>query len=811
LLASNASANPIAFVLANSEAAPESPDPAASNVHEAAGEPAIEGELDAADLSKLGGRLASIALAYESFRDASSLDADVKLLVDYTSPKGLIPNPADRVQTLDRVYRALSLLDDTQALRYPEGEGCAREHRLALLRSSDGLFSDPKTRELAPWLKAEFKRSKANDAPGGLIAASAREWTALGYLKSLAEVRNLSLRLGDGRILGAPRAAAYCRRAKLYEELAAAQSALGWSDPGLTAQTKAVVEVRWGKERGAGTVILLGGKAVVLVSGRLTENVYEAPDLFTKSGKKLSASYLRRGPALSLLTIQTSPEVEPLAIPEIPEPGERVAYAVGHPIQGGPWSVTRGLALPAGALIRTDAAIDGAQAGGPVFDAQGRLIGIVAAQGVAYDLAAIKNWLADENAKLPEDASAQESGTGALLTASSTIAPEEKGGLIESGSSFNSNPTGVCVDARGCGMPSAPYGGGSDYSAPYSGPNLWSMLGKLLKPAPKLFSGMFSRKETPAPTVAGPPKLPYESMYDGTAKEEKKPDPTAARCKLERLDPPKEISPGEKVTLSARFTCDKLGAPLGGHKVRFTLGWSGTAIQGTYEAFTDDSGLSTFTFEPELMAGEPAPVAAPGQQLAGQELAAVPNIASPETKKAVEEVVRNNTVLFGVAAAIRSVATVYVAPALMAPLAPGAATAAAVTIIVVVPAVSFTMLYKGYQAQKKYDKAIAEFKEAHKDVLEPPGDCTKQRFKELDIEVGRKCKSLPRSCKEEDVEPGDCPELELRLQRNQECVSARQQLMDECFRGGDARHNRVRNDEVKAREYCRKRIKDECP
>lgn len=519
LLAGHASANPVSLVLANSEAAPDVADPAASNLHEAIGEPAAEGELDAADLSSLNGRLSSIVLAYETFRDSSSIDADAKTLIGYTAPQGLIPNPADRVQTLDRVYRALALLDDTRALRYPEGEACARAHRLALLRSSDGLFVDPKTGELAPWLKFELKRSKANDLPGGLIAASAREWTVLGYLKSLSEVRALSVRLSDKNVLGAARADAFCRRAKLYEELAGAQSALRWNDPDLTAQAKAVVEVRLGKNTGTGTIIMLDGKPTAIVSSRFTENAYEPPDLYAKSGKRLSGSYLRRGPTLSLLSIQSSPDVEALNLPDASEQGERVAYAVGHPIQGGSWSVTRGLARPDGAMIRTDAAVDGAQSGGPLFDARGRLAGIVAQEGAAFDLAAIKNWLADENGKLPEVVGASEFGTGALLTASSVEIPGQKGVLIESGA--------VCRDQRGCELPRPvappPSGGGIDHSAPYTGPNLWSMLGKLLKPAPKKEYVIPDNRPSHAPAAVRPvapepPKPPPDPLKPASIK-----------------------------------------------------------------------------------------------------------------------------------------------------------------------------------------------------------------------------------------------------------------------------------------------------
>lgn len=590
VLASDVSAaNPVGLVLANAESAPEVTDPAASNSHEAAGEPAPEGELDAADLSKLGARLAAIALAYESFRDAANHDGDSKLLVDYTSPQGLIPNPGDRAQTLNRVYRALALLDDTQALRYPEGEACARAHRLGLLRASDGLFADPQTGELALWLKAELKRAKANEAPGGLIAASVREWTALGYLKTLAEARALSLRLGDRTFLGAPRAEAFCRRAKIYDELAGAQAALKWNGPDLSEQTQAVVEVVSGNEKGAGTVLLVEGRTGVLVSGRFTENPYEAPDLITKSGKHLSAGYLRRGPVLSLLSIQSSPDVTPLVLPEVFEQGERVTYAVGHPIQGGPWSVTRGLARPDGALIITDAVVDGSQAGGPLFDGLGRLTGIIGGQGSAYGLASIKDWIKNETVELPEAPVAPESGTGSLLTASAAFIPRENDGPIEA--SFSSMyvriPKGVCADPRGCELPrAAPSYSSPSSNAPYDGPNLWSMLGKLgklLQSAPKKEHKLIDdrpstgRKAHPAPVPAAP-KPPPDPLK-----------PSSIKLSLLKST----LAQGEEFQAVATITFKGKEGSIAGRGVSFT-GAPGGKIRCS-GAKTDGSGVASAT------------------------------------------------------------------------------------------------------------------------------------------------------------------------------------------------------------------------
>lgn len=487
------SANPLAFALANQGTAEDVSDPAASNGREAYGEPSGSGEIDSADLAGLGRRLTVIGLGYETFRDASNLDADAELLVDYTSPQGLIPNPTDRVQTLDHVYRALALLDYTQALRYPEGETCARANRTALLRSADGLFADQKTGELAPWLKAELKRSKAGEAPGNLISAAAREWTPIAYLGTLAEVRRLSRRLADKTVLAEDRAAAFCARAKLHEDLASAQSAVKWNDPDLSSQAQSVVEVRAEGATGAGTILTLDGKPIILIAARFARNAYEAPDVFARSGKKVPVAYLRRGAEFSLLSVEGSDGIPPLPFPKQLDTGSRVAYALGHPIQGGPWSVTRGLAKPDRNIIRADAAVDEGQAGGPLFDDHGVLIGIVAGPGVAFDLSTIQNWLKDGASTLPNVEAAQEMGTSALMTASAAFAPKDKGGLIEAG--YNPSPRGVCVDSRGCGMPSTPsYGSGSySYSGTYAGGADGNLFLGLLKIGGMILKGLSQR------------------------------------------------------------------------------------------------------------------------------------------------------------------------------------------------------------------------------------------------------------------------------------------------------------------------------
>jgi hypothetical protein len=83
--------------------------------------------------------------------------------------------------------------------------------------------------------------------------------------------------------------------------------------------------------------------------------------------------------------------------------------------------------------------------------------------------------------------------------------------------------------------------------------------------------------------------------------------------------------------------------------------------------------------------------------------------------------------------------------------------------------------------------------------LEPPGDCSRAMFRELNSKVGEMCKQFPMTC----TEPGlSCDELRLRVQRFEACIAARRVLMDVCFRGGDANHVRVVEQLAAGRAHC---------
>ncbi len=93
-------------------------------------------------------------------------------------------------------------------------------------------------------------------------------------------------------------------------------------------------------------------------------------------------------PALDLAVVSIAPPAgrRPLALgdPEGVEVGERVA-AIGHPEQGGLWTLTTGvvstLAADLGGVkgkdaFQTDASINRGNSGGPLLDASGRIVGV---------------------------------------------------------------------------------------------------------------------------------------------------------------------------------------------------------------------------------------------------------------------------------------------------------------------------------------------------------------------------------------------------------------------------------------------------
>jgi len=91
-------------------------------------------------------------------------------------------------------------------------------------------------------------------------------------------------------------------------------------------------------------------------------------------------------------------------------------------------------------------------------------------------------------------------------------------------------------------------------------------------------------------------------------------------------------------------------------------------------------------------------------------------------------------------------------------------------------------------------------------MLDPPGDCTEQRWRQLQEDVDKRCKKVSFSCKKGE----SCPETKSKMRRAEKCAKARETINKECFRGGDPGHKRAAKNARRAQKRCRKLIKKNC-
>jgi hypothetical protein len=71
-------------------------------------------------------------------------------------------------------------------------------------------------------------------------------------------------------------------------------------------------------------------------------------------------------------------------------------------------------------------------------------------------------------------------------------------------------------------------------------------------------------------------------------------------------------------------------------------------------------------------------------------------------------------------------------------------------------------------------------------ALTPPGDCSPSQHYALQAEVDRAC-DQPRRCTSSDSKTT----IDEKIDRNAQCISARQRINNICYRGGDAGHNQA--------------------
>ncbi|CAN5331827.1 hypothetical protein BH23BAC1_BH23BAC1_17810 [soil metagenome] len=106
---------------------------------------------------------------------------------------------------------------------------------------------------------------------------------------------------------------------------------------------------------------------------------------------------------------------------------------------------------------------------------------------------------------------------------------------------------------------------------------------------------------------------------------------------------------------------------------------------------------------------------------------------------------------------------------------------------------------RDYAKKKGWDKALGI-------LLNPPGDCTEERHRELQDEVDRQCKKNKRACDSSQ----DCATLKSYKRRNEKCARARKKINKECFNGGDPGHRQAEKEAERAAKKCEEIYRNKC-
>lgn len=572
------------------------------------------GPADAKGLAALQADLLVLADGLESFRDEAQIKETLVRLEPRMSPE-LRPFFKDRASSLDAVYRTLAVTDFTWAQRFPQPPCEPVLARRKLLESRDGLFQTGNG-EASPWLVSLLgPQAEGEAAEQALDQASSRvKLTDAAYEKLRARIRKLTLALASDKAVGAARSKLYCSRAAAFTDLAGFHRA---KDTALISAAQAVVRkpeasvfaVVWKNQRAA-AVLLKTRHGSMLVTDAAIVAETDEPNLFafSENGKPvpLRTTVVRRHPELSVAVLAYTGDRTPaLTLADGAPSNDDLVTAVGHTMVSGLWTKTSGLVTKVGeASFQTDAAVSPELSGGPVLNEAGEVAGMLVLRRadteegrwpVAIPAPLLARWLDDPASFVsaaPPTETIEDAGTAAILSHARPSA------LIEAGlGAWNipglppppSVPNGVCMANCGDGESSS---GGSSYSAPYSGPNLWSMLGKLFRSKPKVAPAVVEfRRNDPSPVVVEAPKPP--------------PEPPKAECSFGPASPPKTvgIAPIElRVQFSCMYPAGAKQVDLSGHDVVFSVGWEGDKVI-TRTVPTDSQGIATVSLAVQSVEG----------------------------------------------------------------------------------------------------------------------------------------------------------------------------------------------------------------
>ena len=369
--------------------------------------------------------------------------------------------PASRASTLSKLYASLAAFDYVDSVK-AAADAKAQAALDAHLKDADAVAVDPRTLEKTGWFgdMANAYIGQLNAPPrqrwSGNAVAAVRGGRAIGDADK--ETASLQFQLDDtGRALAASdltpakRADLLYQRGRLFDKLsdAAAKSAPAAAAPAPAAAQYSPKELY--EKLGPAVVLIIGsGKdglgelgtgSIVDAQGRVLTNahvvtrdkdrepyetirVYLKPAHVTGDPKRdlkdpMPMRVARFDRALDLallepLTPYTPKTVVPLGDSEKLEPGEPVV-AIGHPEQGGLWTLTTGVVSTVVAdlggvkgkdVFQTDASINRGNSGGPLLDRAGEQIGVntsmarraadgltITAVNFSIQSAVVKKWL----------------------------------------------------------------------------------------------------------------------------------------------------------------------------------------------------------------------------------------------------------------------------------------------------------------------------------------------------------------------------------------------------------------------------------
>lgn len=603
-----------------------------------------------ARLARISSDLSLMAGGFEAFRHPSHAQHALKDLPDRIVPE-LRPFFKDRDSTLDAVYRTLAVADYTWALRFPEPPCDSRSRRKSLLASKDGLFADPKTGDLSPWLSRLLGPSaggrtaeEALDRASGKQGLSARDYELVRV-----KAAKITEALSSEKAVGKERAKLYCLRAEAHETLAfahraaqggpiqASRGAVAADAPGKEASSVLLLAVTEGPNRfravGAGVMIETPRGPKVLTDARLMPAEGEdksslrgfarAQDGTLDKPRVLFVERTDQASGVMVGRLQEGDGIPALKIARGPAARREFLRAIGHMGASGAWTVSQGLVTETGdGTFVSDAILGPDMLGGPLLNDAGEVVGLVvlspgAGAPVAVQVEHLRR-VADGDqpaAKDLEFLAARQTGSGSLLTAVMPIVGELSipgGGAIEAGLHMSNGGVawgggGGVGNWRPKSSAGPPSGYSRSHSAPSSsygsGKSAGTEIGEALAPLVEalIFRGIPALFRKIGRLLT--PKAKASTANTSTAKVAQKATPPPPVKK----DPPiltgltLETTPdrapsGEVVTLTARLTLSDPQASKANIPVSFkakpeTL----VRFAGASRAKTDASGTATTT------------------------------------------------------------------------------------------------------------------------------------------------------------------------------------------------------------------------